>query len=277
LPDQQLAWPHFDEILLEERRSLRSRYETAQPFPYLVLDNLFPAASLKRVTADFDNAQPHHWREIQSGLQCRRVSAPDSPLPSAAQEYFNIVNSGPFARFLSAVTGIPDLIPDPALFGGGMHQVAGGGTFEVHIDFEQHPRTFLSNRLAVITYLNEDWTEEDGGELELWRLKPRERGAAISPVFGRTVIMGQSKIAAHGHLQPIREGRTRRSVTAYFYTNGLLSRMSSDLLPTVYVARKGQSLRQSTELMVRLVTPPLLLGGIKALTQRMHGLFERPH
>jgi hypothetical protein len=240
----------------------------ADPFPHLVFDNLFPIDCLRDVAHAFDLAHSLLWRKIQSGFQRREVSLPDTPLPDAVQEYFNIVNSGPFIRFLSDVTGIADLIPDPALYGGGMHQVSGGGTFEIHVDFEQHPHTLLKNRLVVITYLNEGWSEDDGGELELWRLKPRERATTVVPVFGRTVIMGQSKTAAHGHLQPIREGRTRRSVTTYFYTNGVLPLVTNDLLPTVYVQRKGQSMRQSAELVLRLIVPPFLLGGIKGLTTR---------
>jgi hypothetical protein len=266
--DQIEAWPCFDTVLVEERANLRSRYVKADPFPHLVFDNLFPAQCLEDVARDFDRAHSVRWRKIQSGFQSRQVSVPDSPLPPVVQQYFNIVNSGPFIRFLSDITGVPDLIPDPALYGGGMHQVRGGGTFDIHVDFEQHPRTLLKNRLVVITYLNEGWGEEDGGDLELWRLKPRQRVTSVLPIFGRTVIMGQSKVAAHGHLQPIRDGRTRRSVTAYFYTNGFLPMITNDLLPTVYVSRKGQSLSQSAELMLRLITPPFILGGLKSLTAR---------
>lgn len=270
------AWPAFDEMLVAERSELRQRFLEADPFPHLVLDGLFPPSCLHNVREGFDRASSAHWRQIHSGLQSRKVSRPDVPLPETVQDYFNIVNSGPFTRFLSAVTGIADLIPDPALYGGGMHQVAGGGTFEVHVDFEQNPSTALRNRLAVITYLNEDWDPEDGGALELWRVKPRECATVIAPLFGRTVIMGQSKIAAHGHLMPIRADRVRRSVTAYFYTNAAVSQFSAGLLPTVYFSRKGQSVRQSGELMLRLVAPPLLLGGIRMATRRLRSLVRRP-
>lgn len=262
------VWQSFDTVLAAERADLQMHYLKADPFPHLVFDNLFPTEWLRDVVRNFDCADVVRWRHIKSGLQSRKVSMPGSPLPPTVQEYFNVVNSGPFTRFLSDVTGISDLIPDPALYGGGMHQVQGGGTFEIHVDFEQHPHTLLKNRLVVITYLNEGWTEGDGGELELWRLKPRERATAVQPIFGRTVVMGQSKTAAHGHLQPIREGRTRRSVTAYFYTNDVLPLVTNDLLPTVYIQRKGQSLRQSAELVLRLIVPPFILGGARDLTTR---------
>jgi hypothetical protein len=271
MTDQQTIWPSFDDVLVQERTDLQTLYRKAAPYPHLVLDHLFPPSCLRAVAGDFEQTTQEFWQTIRSGLQNRKVSSPNAPLPATVQHYFNIVNSGPFTRFLSEVTGIADLIPDPALFGGGMHQAVGGGTFEVHVDFEQNPRTFLRNRLAVITYLNEEWTHEDGGALELWRLKPRQCMATVTPVFGRTVIIGQSKEAAHGHLQPIRDGRIRRSVTAYFYTNGTYPSLSTGLLPTSYFSRGGMSFRQKLEVMLRLVTPPLLLSGVRVVAQRFGG------
>jgi hypothetical protein len=271
MTNRQTIWPAFDGVMTQERSDLQILYRHAAPYPHLVLDNLFPSSCLSEVAEGFEQTAPEYWRTIRSGLQNRKVSAANSPLPPAVQHYFNILHSGPFTRFLSEVTGIGDLIPDPALFGGGMHQTSGGGTFEVHVDFEQNPRTLLRNRLAVITYLNKDWTNEDGGALELWRLKPKACMATITPVFGRTVIIGQSRKAAHGHLQPIRNGRIRRAVTAYFYTNGTRLSLSTSLLPTGYFARRGMTFQQNMEYVVRLVTPPLLLSGVRTLAQRLGG------
>ena len=199
-------WLSVETISQTQRHELRTRFLSAEPFPHLVIEHLFPEDALRTVAEDFDAAPAGTWREIQSGLQRKRATLPDSPLPAHVQDYFNYVNSGPFLRFLSDVTGVGNLIPDPALHGGGMHEVGAGGAFEIHLDFERHPRTFLTNRLVVITYLNDDWHPEDGGNLELWRTKPAQRAASITPVFGRTVILQQSAVSAHGHPQPIRDG-----------------------------------------------------------------------
>jgi hypothetical protein len=253
-----------DEMIPLDRQQLRARYEKAVPFKHLVLDGLFSPVALGRVEAEFDRAQTIAWREINTGLQRKRGSVPDTTLPSNVQDYFNTINAGPFLRFLSDVTGISDLIPDPALYGGGMHEVGEDGAFEVHVDFQRHPRTQLNNRLTVITYLNEDWDLADGGHLELWQMKPAQCRATVTPLFGRTVIMGQSWTAAHGHPQPVRKGRKRRSVTAYFYTNGLAVAGMGNGLSTTYVARRGHSAQQRAELMLRLVLPPIVLSGLKS-------------
>ena len=267
----------FREITDTQRDDLRASYASAAPFPHLVIDGLFPIDSLRAVAGDFETAPLTTWRDIESGLQTKRATPPDSHLPAYVQDYFDTVHSGPFIRFLRGVTGIANLIPDPALHGGGMHEVREGGAFEIHIDFERHPRTFLDNRLVVITYLNDDWLPADGGSLELWHRNPPRCAASITPIFGRTVIMEQSRLAAHGHPQPIRQGRKRRSVTAYFYTNGRARANASNLLPTTYIAHKGYSARQGIELGLRLIVPPIVLMSLRALKTIARKALVRSH
>lgn len=276
-PPGQSSWASFNAMTASQRDDLRATYASAAPYPHLIIDGLFPANRLRPVAEEFDAAPPGLLHDIHTGLQRKRATPPDSALPACVQEYFNTVNSGPFIRFLSDVTGIPNLIPDPALHGGGMHEVGEGGGFEIHIDFEQHPRTFLKNRLAVITYLNDDWRPEDGGSLELWYVKPPRRAASITPIFGRTVILEQSRIAAHGHPQPIRHERKRRSVTAYFYTNGRVPKTTSNLLPTTYVAHKGYSAGKRIEFMMRLVVPPIILMSLRHVKTMAQNALVRAH
>jgi hypothetical protein len=258
------GWPDFPEITDVRRQDLRSDYASAVPFPHVVIDGLFPTEYLRPIAKDFDTAPAATWRDIKSGLQTKRATPPDSALPFQVQQYFDGLNSGPFIRLLSDITGITNLIPDPALHGGGMHEVGEGGAFEIHVDFERHPRTLLDNRLAVITYLNDDWLPADGGSLELWHVKPPRCAAAITPIFGRTVILEQSRLAAHGHPQPIRRGLKRRSVTAYFYTNGRAAASANNCLPTTYIAHNGYSLAQRIELGLRLLVPPIILMSVRS-------------
>ena len=264
-------------MTLQQRSEMKAAFGSATPFPHLVMEGLFSSDCLKAVVEEFDSAPPGMWREIQSGLQKKRATLPDAALPTNVQNYFDTLNSGPFIRFLTDVTGIPNLIPDPALHGGGMHEVEEGGGFEIHIDFDRHPRTLLNNRLVVITYLNDDWFDADGGSLELWHIKPPSRAASITPIFGRTVILAQSPIAAHGHPHPIRAGRKRRSITAYFYTNGYATTTTSNLLPTTYIAHNGYSVAKRLELALRLAVPPIILMSLKSLKSKAQHALLRAH
>ncbi|HEX3756863.1 MAG TPA: 2OG-Fe(II) oxygenase [Rhizomicrobium sp.] len=258
-------WPNFDAVAEKDSNALAAAFRRASPFPHLVMDDFFPTTVLQAMAKEFDVAASSDWREYRGGLQRKRGTPPGGHLPPAVQDYFNVVYSGPFIRLLSRITGIDDLIPDPALYGGGMHEVDAGGSFEIHMDFATHPRTHLTNRLVLITYFNEMWTSEDGGALELWELEPPRCGATVLPNFGRTVIMEQSARAAHGHPKPVRAGRQRRSTVAYFYTNGLGAMGTNDVLATTYVPHAGYSRRQKAELYLRRFTPPMIIKGLKAI------------
>src|ERR1700723_3576774 len=148
-------WPDFDAVAEKNSHALAAAFRRASPFPHLVMDDLFPAAALQAMAKEFDAAVSSDWREYHGGLQRKRGTPPDGHLPPAVQDYFNVVYSGPFLRLLSRITGIDDLIPDPALYGGGMHEVGAGGSFEIHMDFGTHPRTRLTNRVVLITNLKE--------------------------------------------------------------------------------------------------------------------------
>ncbi len=258
-------WPDFDGFDDHEIIALAAAFQRASPFPHLVIDGFFPVSVLASMVRDFDAAIPSDWHEYHGSLQNKRGTPPEGHLPDAVQAYFNMLYSGPFLRLLSRITGIANLIPDPALHGGGMHEVEAGGGFEVHVDFTKHPRTRLNNRLVVITYLNEGWGAADGGALELWSINPPRPGVKLLPIFGRTVIMAQSANAAHGQPEPVRAGSRRRSAVAYFYTNGLGPDATGAVLDTVYIPHAGHSRRQRAELLLRRLTPSSVIKGLKAV------------
>ncbi|MFT8711006.1 2OG-Fe(II) oxygenase [Komagataeibacter rhaeticus] len=242
-------------------------YATARPFPYLVMDDLFPAALLEGALREFDLSALNDVNVFRNQMQTRRSTSMTTVLPSAVQRFFDIVHAAPFLRLLTRLTGITGLVPDPYLYGGGMHEVGGQGHFQVHLDFGHHPVTHLENRLALITYLNSGWRGEDGGALELWHDRPRRRGVEICPSFARTVMMEQSVRAWHGHPTAVRPGRVRRSLIAYFYT-APRPQARDRRGDTLYLATYSQSASQRLEVYLRGLLPPLVMDVARACRRR---------
>jgi len=77
------------------------------------------------------------------------------------------------------------LIPDPYLEGGGMHCIGTGGFRKVHTDFNWHRKLRLHRRLNLLVYLNDDWNEEWGGDLELRDDRVSRCERRIAPIFNR--------------------------------------------------------------------------------------------
>ena len=90
-------------------------------------------------------------------------------------------------------------MPIPHLRGGGFTRFKRGGALGVHADFNFYPRLNLYRRLNLLIYLNEDWPEAWGGDLELWDREGKRCVQRISPVFNRAVIFDTSNFSYHGH------------------------------------------------------------------------------
>ena len=219
LPLSDLAYGFFD---LGSGASLGKEhcqdYQSAQPFPHIVLDDLFNAEILDNCLANFPRAgQDAQFSRPQEML--KSAWNPDT-LDPALRSFFYSFNSRPFLRFLENLTGVDGLISDPYFLGGGFHETTNGGKLDIHVDFNLHKKLNLERRLNVLVYLNKDWQEEFGGCLELWNSDMTRCERKIVPKFNRTVVFSTSGQSWHGHPEPVAHPRgvRRRSLALYYYT-----------------------------------------------------------
>ena len=244
---------------------LHTDYINAAPFPHIVLEGLFDSAHLDAIEREFGGVNRGEWISYDNANEIKFGTRPNAVLGPASQAYFDTIHRGQFLSFLSALTGIAGLVPDPMLRGGGLHEIPVGGKFKVHTDFTRHTDTLLDNRLVMITYLNKNWERSYGGALELWT-----REACVEeviPLFGRTIIFSQSATSLHGHPTPVAtpDGRTRRSVAAYFYTNGRPDTTPPERIGTRFLSPSKDRLSPKQQLVkaAKYVMPPVVVDGLK--------------
>jgi Rps23 Pro-64 3,4-dihydroxylase Tpa1-like proline 4-hydroxylase len=201
--------------------ALHEQYVSTQPFPHIALDGLFPEEVLDGVLADFPRPEEMRAR-FDNSTEKKLGYTYETPVRDKVREFLWTMSSAPVLQFLEALTGIEGLIPDPYFGGAGPHQIVPGGFLKVHVDFNWHPLLRLDRRLNLLVYLNKDWHEEYGGHLELWNRDVTRCEQRILPVFNRTVVFSTTDVSFHGHPEPLTcpEGRTRKSVSFYYYTNG---------------------------------------------------------
>jgi hypothetical protein len=201
--------------------ALRPRYVEARPFPHVVMDGLFPDATLDRVLAAFPSPE-QMAAKFESSTEKKLGYSYRTELDPVLQEFLWRMNAPPALEFLERLTGIEGLVPDPYFGGAGPHQIVPGGYLAVHADFNWHPKMKLDRRLNLLVYLNKEWREEYGGHLELWNADVTECGQKILPLFNRTVVFSTTDTSFHGHPRPLAcpPDRTRKSMSLYYYTNG---------------------------------------------------------
>lgn len=201
----------------------REQYQTADPFPHIVLDGLFDDADLDAVLNEFPAPEAMKWMRFDNPQEKKLgFFYATSTISDVVRRFLDAMNSFEMLLFLEALTGIDGLIPDPYFGGGGLHQIEPGGFLKIHADFNVHPKLHLDRRLNMLIYMNKDWREEYGGHLELWDAEMQSCRKRILPLFNRTVVFSTSDRSYHGHPHPLTSppGVTRKSVSLYYYTAG---------------------------------------------------------
>lgn len=214
-------------------------YRSADPFPHIVIDDLFNADALRDVVAEVPS--PLETQGLFSAelprLQENKFAFRDvAKLGPNSLRLINYLGCKPFLDYLTAVTGIEGLIPDPYLQGAGFHQILRGGKLSVHADFNIHKQTQLYRRINVLIYLNESWDTAWGGDLELWTTDMARCARTVAPVFNRMVVFSTTPNSYHGHPDPLDcpPNVVRRSLALYYYT---LERLQSDPHATLWQPR----------------------------------------
>jgi Rps23 Pro-64 3,4-dihydroxylase Tpa1-like proline 4-hydroxylase len=182
---------------------------TASPFPHCVVDGFLSADTVKQINAEW----PDKWRTKRDTTSRKKDT---QQFYGRAEAISNAMLSDAACQRLSKLSGIPGLIADKSMAGGGLHCIERGGFLNIHVDFNE--LSGMYRRLNVLVYLNEDWQPEWGGDLELW--SDGKAVKAVSPIAGRCVIFATSEASWHGHPKPLDcpVGRQRRSMAFYYYT-----------------------------------------------------------
>ena len=197
-------------------------YTTAEPYPHISIDNFWDAGVLSKVAAEFPELGDKEDIRFNDPNQQKLASRGEYRFGPVTRELVHFLNAQPFLEFLSALTGIDGLIPDPYFSGGGLHEIRRGGFLKIHADFNKHPDLHLDRRINLLIYLNENWEEGYGGHLELWDSEMKQCEKKILPVFNRMVIFNTTDLSYHGHPDALTcpANRSRRSLALYYYTNG---------------------------------------------------------
>jgi 2OG-Fe(II) oxygenase superfamily len=239
---------HLDRAtLLPLADKLAESFQTAQPFPHIIADGIFPEELLDAVLSEYPEPEDVPWESFATPSELKLALADTENMGPATRHLLAELNGQVFVDFLERLTGIEALIPDPHYEGGGLHQIRRDGFLKVHADFNRHGRLPLDRRLNVLLYLNRDWPEDFGGHLELWDKNMKNCAARVLPTFNRMVVFATTDFAYHGHPDPLTcpPDRARRSMALYYYTNGRPASEVSYAHTTQFRARPDENFAQS--------------------------------
>jgi hypothetical protein len=226
---------------------LSATYTSAQPFPHVVIDGFIEPSFAREVAAcypTFEDAGRLGF-SFNAVNERKKIQITDQTrFPPAVRRLSDFLAEPAFLADLSALTGIPNLLADETLFGGGMHMTGPHGRLDVHVDFNLLDN-ILYRRLNLLVYLNPEWDESWGGQVELWDREVQVCATSLSPVLGRWLIFETSDISFHG-VAPLTcpPDQVRRSFAVYYCTaDPPPNARSHELHSTIFRARPDERLR----------------------------------
>ena len=211
--------------VLEDALDIQHRFQEAKPFRHVAIDGFLDEEACEGLLRDFPPFDKRKAINEVGEVGRKAVVETVADVSPFYARFYRYINSRPFLEAMSELTGIPDLIADETLFGGGTHENLEGQWLDTHVDFNIDERRMLHRRVNLLIYLNKEWEESWGGAIELhsdpWN--PRDdRIEKFLPLFNRAVLFETNEYSWHGferiHLPADRKHLSRKSFSIYLYT-----------------------------------------------------------
>src|SRR5271163_1276421 len=149
--------PQVSSAVSERADSYRGTFLHAQPFKHLAIDDFLDANFAERLLLEFPHFDPNLARNEIGEIGGKAVNMKIREISPAYGELYETIAAKPFLELMSRISGIPDLILDPRMYGGGTHENLHGQELDPHVDFNYDQAQQLHRRLNVIVYLNKGW------------------------------------------------------------------------------------------------------------------------
>lgn len=244
LPTQAPAIPQISQSAFDQADGVRERFLHAKPFRHAVIENFFDPAFAERLLDEFPTFDKKLARGESGAIGGKAVNTKIATIGPAYEELYSLLSSAPFLEYVSRLSGVENLILDPAMYGGGTHENLHGQELDPHVDFNYDQSNQLHRRLNLIVYLNKGWQPEWGGAIEVHsnpRNPEENRIQSWDPIFNRAILFETNEYSWHGfpkiQLPEDRRTLSRKSISIYLYTKDRPAEEVAPTHSTFYVQR----------------------------------------
>jgi len=212
-------------------------YKKGKPFEHIIINNFFDDDYIQEISNNFplptDN--DNNWKYYHNPLE-HKYSLNNFDNYPKIKEVFDYLQTEDFIQLLRKITDINNLENDPHLHGAGIHAYPNRGKLDIHLDYNIHPITFKERRINLIIYLNKDWDDAYGGNIQLFDENRNKTDITIKPRFNSAIIFKTCDISYHGLPEPIKcpDNYYRKSIAIYYLSEpreNLTKRFKAEYFP----------------------------------------------
>ena len=212
-------------IKMLRKKNIQKKFYGNKPFPHIAIDNFLKEDVAEKILELF----PQNTEEARKKLvrifnhknkYVYNIKKADKFIKSVIDELV----SSEFNELLKNMMDENSLIARIDNPGNGIHDIKNGGFLGVHTDHNMYKsgvdNNYYDRRLNLLLYLNKDWKEEYGGDIQLWSHEDRTCKKKILPIFNRCLLFPTYSESYHGHPEPLNcpENMSRKSIALYFYS-----------------------------------------------------------
>jgi len=210
------------------------------PTRHFVVDDVLPAAWAAQIHAAFP-ADADGFAQMKSFRESKRTSAELSDHDPLLSDVTHAIQDQRIIDAVAQLVEMPGLEPDPGLYAGGLSMMFTGDFLNPHLDNSHDANHDRYRRLNLLFYTSPDWSEEAGGNFELWSAD-RTTPKTIVSQANRLVVMETNRSSYHS-VNTVVADRPRCCVSNYYFSVASPDGEEYDHV-TEFAARPGSRARQ---------------------------------
>jgi hypothetical protein len=202
-------------------QKLNDEFVGTPPFPMIVLDDFLPEELARAMATETHDIPSHEWSEFTRKKSHMQECINMNVCPVARDYFVAHMHSQAGMEWMTKLTGITDLIPDPYLVGAGYSRSYNGDFLGIHTDFNWNESLKLHRMLSLILYIEPDWQDEYGGDIIFKDFNNKKVIQRIPPKFNRCIIWRHHKRGFHGYPDPITcpSDISRKTFRLFYYVS----------------------------------------------------------
>jgi len=192
-----------------------SQWRDTAPINYFVVDDLLPIEWAAQIRAAFPASSEMVLK--RSLRELKFVAAQMDRYDPLLEESIYSFQSPEIVERIHQITGLRSLQPDEFLYAGGISMMGKGHFLNPHVDNSHDKERQRYRVLNLLYYTSPDWSESNGGNLELWPRGPAGQPQTIVSRFNRLVVMVTHQESWHSVSANVSEHQ-RCCVSNYYFS-----------------------------------------------------------
>ena len=253
--------------LKQELQQAKGQYSsTENRIGYFFIDDLLPVDIAKDIHRAFP--QPEEMNLNKSLREHKHIAAQMDQYHPLLEQAIYAFQDAEVVSLIQSICGIDKLEPDTHLYAGGISTMKKGQFLNPHLDNSHDKDRNRWRVLNLLYYVNPNWKDHYGGDLELWPSGVKGEPIVIHSTFNRLAVMATHQGSWHA-VSPVQVDESRNCVSNYYFSPNPL-RESDQFHVTTFRGWPHQRLKNGF-----LKIDSTLRMGLRKLFKK--GVRENPH